>query len=133
ESDFDAGRKSLSVALTALRRELEPEGVPRGSVLIADRFAVRLEARRVGTDVRSFLSRLAAARQAADARREELLAEAAELYSGPLLPGYYEEWVTREQERLASIAYQTLCELSELRQSRRDQEAALAWARRAVE
>src|SRR5438105_12443794 len=39
ESEFEAGRKSLSVALTALRRELEPDDTPRGSVLVADRFA----------------------------------------------------------------------------------------------
>src|SRR5947207_1364058 len=50
ESDFEAGRKSLSVALTALRRDLEPNGFSRGSVLVADRFAVRLDARRVATD-----------------------------------------------------------------------------------
>src|SRR5262245_53976751 len=42
ESALDAGRNRLSVALSSLRHQLEPPGVPAGAVLIADRAAVRL-------------------------------------------------------------------------------------------
>src|SRR5262249_29186099 len=54
ESDLDSGRKRFSVVLSSLRGELEPPDVPPGSVLIADRFNVRLSAAAVATDVADF-------------------------------------------------------------------------------
>src|SRR2546421_40069 len=42
EYDLDAGRHSLSQALSSLRQHLEPCGVPDGSVLMTDRHAVGL-------------------------------------------------------------------------------------------
>lgn len=42
DSDLDAGRLSLRVALASLRRQLKPPGVPPGSVLVADRTTIRL-------------------------------------------------------------------------------------------
>jgi DNA-binding SARP family transcriptional activator len=42
DEDPDATRPRLRQALAVLRRVLEPEGVPGGSVLIADRSNVRL-------------------------------------------------------------------------------------------
>lgn len=42
DAERDAGRSSLWVVLASLRRQLEPPGVPRGGVLIADRSTMRL-------------------------------------------------------------------------------------------
>src|SRR5438874_12906008 len=42
EDERDAGLHKLSVALSSLRRQLEPPGVPAGTVVRADRFSVRL-------------------------------------------------------------------------------------------
>jgi len=49
-----AGRQSLSMALSSLRHQLEPPGVPAGSVIQADRFAVQLNPSVVKTDVAGF-------------------------------------------------------------------------------
>ena len=51
EAEPEAGRLRLRVALSALRRQLEPPGVTPGGVLIADRSTVRLNSEAVTTDV----------------------------------------------------------------------------------
>src|SRR5437588_12677965 len=56
--DERSGRNSLSVALSAIRRILEPEGVPAGTTLTADRFTARIDSSAVATDVRQFESPL---------------------------------------------------------------------------
>src|SRR2546423_8209045 len=38
----ESGRHNLSHALSSLRHQLEPPGVPAGAVLVADRFSVEL-------------------------------------------------------------------------------------------
>src|SRR4051812_26497882 len=43
-------RQNLNVALSSLRRQLEPPGVPAGSVIVADRFSVELNTTAVETD-----------------------------------------------------------------------------------
>src|SRR5215469_3973030 len=42
DSDLKDGRASLRMALSSLRRQLEPPGTPFNSVLLADRLNVRL-------------------------------------------------------------------------------------------
>ncbi len=49
EGSVDTGRHNLSVALSALRQQLEPPGIPDGAVLVADRFSVRLDPSSVAT------------------------------------------------------------------------------------
>src|SRR5437870_5533078 len=61
EDDLATARHKLSVALSALRRELEPEGVPDSSVLVADRVTVALSPGAVSTDVEAFEAALRAA------------------------------------------------------------------------
>src|SRR5437016_1630873 len=64
DTDRDAGRNRFSVVLSSLRRELEPPGVAPGSVLITDRYSVRLNPEAVVTDVRQFTRALKRASQA---------------------------------------------------------------------
>src|SRR4051812_29067287 len=54
DDDLSSARHKLSVALHALRGQLEPDGVPEGSVLAADRFTVSLDPGAVRTDVQEF-------------------------------------------------------------------------------
>ena len=44
-SELKAARSNLSVAINALRRQLEPPGIPAGAVLVADPSQVHLNPR----------------------------------------------------------------------------------------
>src|SRR5262249_39161103 len=102
ESDPRVGRNNLSRELSWLCQVLEPAGVPEGSVLIRDHTAVRLHPAAVRTDVAAFHASLRAAKEAgSEAVRREHLARAVRAYEGPLLAGYYDDWVQREQGHLA--------------------------------
>src|SRR6266852_8489464 len=54
EADLTSGRNSLSIALSSLRHQLEPPGVPHGAILRADRSSVQLNPEAVSTDVAEF-------------------------------------------------------------------------------
>lgn len=54
DSALDAARTNLSVALNALRRQLEEPGIPSGAILIADRAHVRLNPAAFNSDVEDF-------------------------------------------------------------------------------
>ena len=104
DSDQDAGRLSLRVALASLRRQLEPPDVPPGSVLVADRTVVRLHPAAFRCDVVEFEAALKAAARAPDAgKKRDALDQALALYAGELLPGFWDEWILDERERLAAL------------------------------
>jgi DNA-binding SARP family transcriptional activator len=115
ESEVNSGRNGLSVALSSLRHQLEPPGVPHGAIIRADRFSVQLNPEAVTTDVAEFEAALRKAAQAGS-RSEQILflADAAELYTGELLPGYFEEWCLTERGRLAETYFGALHQLVEL-------------------
>ncbi len=105
DSDIDSGRLNLRVALASLRRQLEPPDVLTGSVLIADRSSIRLNSPACRSDVTAFEAALKAAAQAPDHQaRRAALEEARTLYTGELLPGFYDEWIIEERERLCTLA-----------------------------
>jgi len=58
------GRNSLSQALSSLRHQLEPPGVPAGTVIVADRTNVRLHPDAFTTDVADFEAALGEASRA---------------------------------------------------------------------
>lgn len=133
----DAGRHSLSQALSSLRSQLEPPGVPAGSVIIADKLSVELNPDAFTTDVAEFEQAL---RQAALARnspdhpdRETLLTVAVDKYGGALLDGYYEDWITAEQERIASRFRHAAVDLLGLLEKKGDSSRAVEVALRAVD
>src|SRR5881275_651857 len=114
EEDPEATRVRLRTVLARLRHVLEPPGVPPESVLFADRASVQLRPAAVTTDVIRFEATLRRAREAASpGERVSLLAEACGIYGGVLLPGYYEEWIGPERERLADAYLGALVELAE--------------------
>ena len=104
-SHIDSGRLNLRVALASLRRQLEPPDVLAGSVLIADRSSIRLNSPACRTDVTEFETALKAAAHAPDNQaKRAALEEALGLYTGELLPGFYDEWIIEERERLCALS-----------------------------
>jgi predicted ATPase len=90
---LDVGRNRLRQALSALRSQLEPPGGPARPVLLADRLRVRLVPGSVACDVHRFEALVRAGRQA----------DALAVYGGELLPGFYDEWINDERQRLAIL------------------------------
>jgi DNA-binding SARP family transcriptional activator len=133
ECDPDAGRHNLSVALSWLRGELGLPDVLGDVVFVADRYTVGLNPAWVTTDVADFETALqAAAEQREDASRAALLARAVELYRGDLLPGYYEDWIFPEQQRLEELFFHALRQLITLYEQAGDGDRAIPYALRAV-
>ncbi|HLV81924.1 MAG TPA: tetratricopeptide repeat protein [Chthonomonadaceae bacterium] len=129
----EAGRNSLRVALTSLRRQLEPPGVPAGAVLRADRLNVQLNPAACLTDVTEFEASLQAASEAESAAARALfLRQAAELYRGDLLPGHYEEWILPERDHLQATYLSALRQLVKLLARTREFDQAIAFTRRAL-
>lgn len=72
-------------------------------------------------------------RAAEPGRREPLLARTLDLYCGPLLPGYYEDWILTERDRLETIFIEALHDLiALLREDEAGLRRALETAHRAV-
>ncbi len=133
DSDLEAGRTNLSVALNALRRQMEPPGVPAGSVLVADRSQVRLHPAACATDVEEFDRAVRAAESAKEPQpRIALWIAAIEVYRGDLLPTFYEDWILPERDRLRNaylVALRSIVrECAEARQFDR----AIAYAHRII-
>ena len=94
DADPEASRNSLRVSLSALRKALEPPPSAPGSVIETTRTHLKLRAEAVQTDVSLFES-------AVRARRFD---DAKNLYAGPLLPGFYDDWALDEAARLEALA-----------------------------
>ncbi len=125
-----AGRASLSVALSSLRRQLEPPGVPPGAILRADRGSVGLNPEAVATDTAEFeAAARAGLRHQAAADRARILSAAVALCRGEFLLGYYEDWILAEQRRLADLCAQILHDLVLCCEQARDYSGGLrhAW------
>jgi predicted ATPase/DNA-binding SARP family transcriptional activator len=129
--DLDAGRHSLRNALSALRRQLEPGETPSNTVLVADRFSVRLNPSAVTVDVVEFEEALSLAKSRTEPNeRIEALKRAVGYYGGELLPGFYDEWIPMEAERLAESHRQALRDLSGALEESGDLIPAIAASRR---
>lgn len=133
EEDPDATRPRLRQTLAGLRRALEHPGVPPGSVVDADRTTIRLRPESFDTDVDAFRALIASAASTGQAEtRLALLTQAAAGYGGDLLPGYYEDWVSPQRERLADARLLVLSDLSGLVALRGELGRAIDYARQAV-
>lgn len=133
ERDPEAGRRDLRVALSSLRCQLEPPGVPPGTVIIADRDAAQLNPAACATDVAEFEAALRGAeRSGSSLERVQFLEAAVALYHGELLPGYFEDWIVPERLRLSEAFLQAFEPLIALLEQGGDSQHALQWARRAI-
>jgi predicted ATPase/DNA-binding SARP family transcriptional activator len=108
DSEPEAARNSLSASLSSLRRQFGDD--QESSPLLADRSSVGLDPRKFTSDVAEFsLAQKVAEGAPDDAARIEALSQAVEVYSGPLLPGFYDEWALtearcREEEFIAALS-----------------------------
>ncbi|MES2463374.1 MAG: tetratricopeptide repeat protein [Armatimonadota bacterium] len=133
ETDIAAGQNSLRVALAALRRELEPSPLAGGSVLLTDRLTVGFAPRTVDCDVVAFdaaISRANLASRDDGDIRADALEDAVALYTGPLLPGFYDPWICDERARLEAAFIDALERLADYYEARKDIRRALEFARR---
>ena len=89
----EVSRNRLRQALSALKAVLEPARAVSAPVLQADRFDVRLVPGAIQCDVVSFEQ---------DARQGHIHAALAR-YRGELLPGFFDEWLVDERERLEAV------------------------------
>lgn len=130
-------RNNLSAALSALRADLEPSGTLPGTVIIADRHRVRLNVEAITTDVSEFSSALQSTSTANVSQMDEeakanQFSAAVALYSGSLLPGYYEDWIQPERERLTESYLQALRGLVRYHAKHRELPKAIEYAQCAV-
>jgi predicted ATPase/DNA-binding SARP family transcriptional activator len=107
-------RDSLNNALTSLRRQLEPPGVTRGSVLQRSGATVHLNAETVTTDVAEFRQLAKASRSLLDSgQRVRSLQDAIALHRSEFLEGLHEDWVIDQRLGLAGELYECLCRLAD--------------------
>src|SRR5581483_6854118 len=132
DADLESGRMSLRTALASLRRQLEPPGVTPGAALIADRYFARLNPDSITTDVAAFEREIQAAK-ADTAEQIARLKRAVALYQGELLPGYYDDWVLTARTHLAETHLWALRQLAAALGAQGDHEAAIGYARQAVQ
>ena len=131
--ELDAGRNRLSQALAWLRSVLEPDGAAKNSVLVCDRLSVGLNPEAVVTDVGDFQSAANATTSTHESAVQlTTLARACDLYTGHLLPGYYDDWVLGERQRLLEIYLKSLRRLIALSEEAKDFDRAVDFARRAI-
>jgi predicted ATPase len=94
DADRTLGLERLRHVLSSLLRQTGTPGAGDADpLLVADRQMVRLNREAVTCDVVEF-ERRAGRRQYAQARA---------LYTGDLLPGYYDDWIQDERERLRAL------------------------------
>ncbi len=90
---LDVGRNRLRQVLSTLKSLLETAGTPGAAVLQADRLAVRVVRGALACDAVD-VERLA---------RAGRVTEALALYGGEFMPGYYDEWIDVERQRLVAL------------------------------
>ncbi|MBC7805116.1 MAG: hypothetical protein H7145_03090, partial [Akkermansiaceae bacterium] len=128
------GRNKLSLALSALRRVLDPPGSGASGTILADRFTIRLRPEVITTDVGKFQKALNVAAQSREPHVQlKSLVEAVTLYRGELLEPFDDEWVSGERLRLGEQFLGALRDGSRLYESAGDSDNALVWARQAVQ
>jgi DNA-binding SARP family transcriptional activator len=132
-------RRCLSTTLWRLRQELEPEGIPPGTFILA------AESGDIGfncqsnywLDVSAFEEKIGFGlrRPPAEMGPEEAqaLEEAAALYTGDLLEGLYSDWVLGHRERLRAQYVRGLIWLMRHYRARQEHDRALACGQKVLE
>jgi predicted ATPase/DNA-binding SARP family transcriptional activator len=130
----ETGRNNLRIALSSLRRQLEPPGVPAGTVVVADRSSVRLNALAHTTDLADFQAALGRAGTAArELERRQALESAVSLHRGELLAGLHADWLAGERDRLLAAFRRAIHELVGAFERARDYPRAVELARLGVQ
>jgi predicted ATPase/DNA-binding SARP family transcriptional activator len=134
DSEVEAAQTNLRVALSSLRKQLEPPGVPVGSVLMKHgRTCVSLNPEAVSCDVVDFRRLLKHRSGLSPEERMRRLLAAIDLYKGELMPGHNEEWIEEIRNDLARQFFSALKEVTNTMVAAGDVERALEHALRAVQ
>ncbi|MEX0787483.1 MAG: AAA family ATPase [Anaerolineales bacterium] len=118
-------RNNLRYNLWQIRRALEAQGAEAADHVLADKISVTLVAGEgIWVDAAEFSQPLP------EDRNVDQLVQAASVYAGELLPGFYDEWVLLERDRLSAAYDQHMAVLLE-RLAEEDRWAAVfEWSER---
>jgi len=134
-----SARSCLRTTLWRLRRQLEPDGIPRGTYLVATSTGevsfnreseYWLDVEVFETQVDLVLATPADTIEATQARRLE---SALKLYTGELMEGFYDDWVLRERERLRSMYLNSLIRLMQFYRRQGFYEQSLAYGQKVLD
>lgn len=138
--DESQARRCLSTTLWRLRQELEPDGTPHGT------FVVTTHSGEIGFNGRSqdYWLDIAAFEQKAGmgltcpaaemgAAEAQQLEEAADLYTGDLLEGFYDDWVLAHRERLRAQYIKCLGRLMRYHSQQGGYEQGIYYGRKILE
>jgi predicted ATPase/DNA-binding SARP family transcriptional activator len=129
----EASRRNLSVALWSLRRLFESDSAEEGSILLVTPHLIGIEAASVATDVAMFEAAITSAKVAhTENSKRNYLRRVTELYSGTLLPGFYNDWILPEQERLNDEYLLALLALADVEKRSGNFDEAIALSRRVI-
>jgi predicted ATPase/DNA-binding SARP family transcriptional activator/Tfp pilus assembly protein PilF len=132
DADEETGRHNLRMALSTLRKQFRIPSMTTESLFVVSRDYVGLRKQAVVTDVAEFDALLMEAQATKEAGRLELLSRAVSLYQGDLLPGFYEDFILLERQRLADKWQQALRDLIGLLQKQEAFGQATEYAYRAL-
>ena len=133
DEDIEVSRLRFRQVLTTLRRSLESVAPAEEAVLLADRSTVQLDAAATTVDTILFEEAVKGAAQAESAeKRSQAYSQAVEAYRGELLPGFYEDWVLQERQRLADVYVGALLGLSGALREMGDLAAAVIHVEKAI-
>ncbi len=134
ESDPATARTRLRVALSSLRRQLEPPDVQPGAVLVTERNSAHIASDSCWVDAHQFKSSVEEGLGHSSQRQAiEYLFEADALYQGPFCDGLNAGWVMDESTTLSQLQSAAQMRLAQLLSQTGDMAAAIRQARRAVE
>jgi len=135
EGAVDHARRRLNTAVWRLRRALEPDGVPRDTILESTGHTLSVHPDcEVWVDALEFESRCTSVvplAQWSHAQAAEV-ESALELYRGEFMDGDYSDWALAERGRLADLRLSSLLRLSRWYQAHGEPERALGHAQTAV-
>ncbi|WP_344416832.1 AfsR/SARP family transcriptional regulator [Amycolatopsis minnesotensis] len=124
-AETEASKKSMRQVLWQLHQATDPGGA---RLVLTEGEVIRINPdRRVWLDVDVFVT---ASRSATGL---DELAHATDLYRGPLMDGYYDDWFLIERARLADLHLALLDKLSVEHERRGGLDAAIGWAQRLLE
>ena len=134
DASFSAGRNSLNVALSNLRRTFGSSDDPAEPVFGVEGANIRLNPRRVTTDLSEFQSAIESAKKCrVPHERKDHLRRAVDLYGGDFLPAEYADWVLATREELLDAYRGVLRELVTAEQKAENPDQAARDARRLVD
>jgi DNA-binding SARP family transcriptional activator len=135
----ERARNCLNTAFWRLRQALEPKGVPRGAYLETNHLGeIRFNPRSdYWLDVEQFLQQangvLAKATNAVTEAEVQALREVLALYQGPLLEGFFSNWVMHQREHIHMTFLNALQYLMTYYQERGRYEDSLVHAQKILE